>query len=219
MKQVLFLIIIVVIGYFIFQGGAGRVLSKANINTKGLITDITQSVDENYVPDLAPERSHFKTTNSESLNLVKNTVFLTYDPETCFSLIDIVYSSGSDNALPLINEYLTMFNLTEDRAKVLNLLSQYKDKQTLKMLVSLYKNGSLGRVNLLNVMSSYHTPQVAQLIHQAVTSPNETLAQTAKKLENQFAEEKWYKNGLETKVVDEEKANANNAEGQIAQMF
>lgn len=219
MKQFLFLIIIVAVGYFVFQEGVGRVLSKANINTKGLISDITQTVDENYIPDVAAERSNFKVTNADSLAHVKNTIFMTYDPDTCFSLVDLVYSSGSSEALPLINEYLTMFSLAEDKAKILNLLSQYKDKQTLKMLLSLYKNGSLGRGNLLNVLSSYHTPEVAQIINKAASSSNETLALTAKKLEQSFANEKWYKNGLETKVIDEEKSNMKDFDGQMQSML
>ena len=217
MKQLLFLILIVGIGYFLFKGGIGRVLSKANINTKGLITDITQTVDENFIPDTAPERSNFKVTNSNSLARIRENVFITYDPDICFSMVDLVYSSGSTEALSYINEYLSMFSLPEDKAKVLNLLSQYKDRQTLSILITLYKNGSLGRSNLLNVLSAYHTAEVAQIIHNAAASSNDSLAQTAKKLEKSFAEEKWYKNGLEAKVSDD-KIQLKDYDSRIEQM-
>lgn len=219
MKQLLFLVILVVIGYFIFQGGLGRVLSKANINTKGLITDITQTVDTNFIPDIAAERSNFKTSNAGSFGHIKNTVFMTYDPDVCYALVDLTYSSGSQAAAALIDEYLTMFSLAEDKAKILNLLSQYKDRQTLRILLNLYKNGSLSRGNLLNVLSEYHTPEVAQIIHNATTNiNNEALAQAAKKLENTFAEEKWYKNGLEVKINDEDKAAVKDYDDQMQQM-
>lgn len=218
MKQLLFVVILVVIGYFIFQGGLGRVLSKANINTKGLITDITQTIDDNYIPDVAAERSNFKTSNGNSFANIKNTIFMTYDPDVCFSLVDLAYSSGSTEAGVLIDEYLAMFSLAEDKAKIINLLSQYRDRQTLRILLSLYKNGSLGKVNLLNVLSGYHTPEVAHIIHNAVSSTNDLLAQTAKKLEDSFAEEKWYKEGLETKVNEEEKAALKDFDEQMAQM-
>ena len=136
------------------------------------------------------------------MNLLKENAFITYDPDICFALVDLVYSSGSPDALPYINEYLTMFSLPEDKARVLNLLSQYKDRQTLGMLLTFYKNGSLSRSNLLNALSVYHTAEVAQIIHNATTSTNDSLAQTAKKLEKSFEEEKWYKNGLEEQTFD-----------------
>ena len=203
MKQLLFLLILIVMGYFIFQGGLGRVLSKANVSTKGLLSDITQTVDSNFIPELASERSGFKTSNGNSFQYVKNTVFITYDPEACYSLVDLAYSSGAPVSYALIDEYLTMFSLDEDQAKILNLLNQYKDMQTLRILLNIYKKGSVERAKLLNVLSGYHVPEVAQLIHAATSNiDNELLAQTAKKLESSFSEEKWYKNGLEAKISD-----------------
>ena len=95
MKQLIFLGIIVIVGFFIFQGGVGRVLSKANIDTKGIISDITQSIDENYIPDIVPERLGFHVTNGSSFEHVKNTIFMTYDPEICFAFIDMAYTSSA----------------------------------------------------------------------------------------------------------------------------
>lgn len=218
MKQLLFLVILVVMGYFIFQGGLGRVLSKANISTKGLLSDITQTVDANFIPEVASERSSFKTSDGGSFNHIKNNVFITYDPDVCYALVDLVYSSGSFEAAPLINEYLSMFSLPEDQAKILNLLNKYKDRQTLRILLNLYKKGSIERAKLLNVLSGYHTPEVAQTIHSAAESMDDmVLAQTAKKLEGTFAEEKWYKDGLQTKIEETEKAPSQNYDSQMAQ--
>ncbi len=218
MKQLLFVIIIAVVGYFIFQGGVGRVFSKANINTKGLLADITQTIDENYIPDIAQERSNFRESISNSLGNVKTTVFMTYDPEVCFSLIDIVYSSGGSQAETLINEYLSMFTLPEDRAKILGLLGKYKDRQTLRILLNLYKNGTLGRVSLLNALSVYHTPEVAQIINNAVSSENAALSQTAAKLEESFAEQKWYKDGLKVKINDSNQASIRDFDEQVKEI-
>ena len=140
MKQILFLIVLVFVGYFVFWGGATHVLYKADMNPKNLLTNVVSSVDENFLVEIDSARNGFRYTNPNSFNLIKQNIFLTYDPDVCFALVDLVYSSGSKESESLMREYLKMFSLPEDRAKILNLLKTYKDGQTLKILLSFYKN-------------------------------------------------------------------------------
>ena len=109
MKQILFLIILVLVGYFVLWGGTTRVLYKADISPKSLLTNIASGVDENFLPEVDPLRTGFKYTNSHSFGKVKENIFITYDPDICFAFIDLVYSSGSRDAEALIRQYLTMF--------------------------------------------------------------------------------------------------------------
>lgn len=196
MKQILFLIVLVLVGYFVFWGGATHVLYKADMNPKNLLTNVVASVDQNFLMEVDGSRNGFKYTNPNSFNLIKETVFSTYDPDVCFALVDLVYSSGSKQSEPLMREYLRMFSLPEDRTKILNLLKTYKDGQTLRILLSFYKNSVMSRVSLLNVLAEYHTPEVAQLIKEATSSEDLFLSQTAQNLADSFADARWYQDGL-----------------------
>ena len=217
MKHILFLFVVIVAGYFVFWGGTTAALSKADITPKDLMSNVAAGVDQNFIPDIAVNRRGFKYNNSNSFGKVKDNVFMTYDPEICFAFIDIAYSSGGGEAESLIREYLKMFTLPEDRAKVLKLLTSYKDKQTLRMLLSFYQDELLERANLLNVLSTYRTPEVAQIINNAVSSDNLILAQTAKQLANNFAEQKWYEDGLNVKISEENKVDKKDYQGAVGQ--
>ena len=204
MKQILFLLVLVLVGYFVLWSGATRVLYNAGLNPQKLVTSVVTEIDEDFIPEIDPVRNGFKYTNANSFNKVKENVFITYDPSVCFALVDLAYSSGSAEAESLIRRYLTMFTLPEDSDKVLNLLKSYKDKQTLNILLSLYSKSKMPKAGILNVLASYHTPEVAQTIKNATSSKDYVLAQTARTLEETFKEHKWYKEGIE---VDLNKKN------------
>lgn len=196
MKQILFLIILVLVGYFVLWGGTTRVLYKADISPKSLLTNLASGVDEDFLPEVDPSRNGFKYTNSASFGKIKENIFITYDPDVCFAFIDLVYSSGSRDSEALIRQYLTMFTLPEDAAKVLNLLKSYKDKQTMGILLSLYKTSDISKSSILNTLSDYHTPEVAQTIKSATLSEDLVLAQTAQNLADSLGEQRWYKEGI-----------------------
>lgn len=217
MKQILFLIILVLVGYFVLWGGATRVLYKADINPKSLFSDIVTTVDGSYIPDIDPARNGFKYTNVSSYNKVKENIFITYDPDTCFSLIDLVYSSGSKDAESLIRQYLNMFTMPEDKSKILNLLKTYKDKQTLNILLSLYKNSAVSKTSLLKIISEYHTQEVAQTIKNATLSEDLNLSQTAQGLADSFADQRWYQEGIKAAPIKENKNANRNFEDQVSQ--
>lgn len=218
MKQILFLIVLALVGYFIFWGGTTNVLYRADMNPKNLLTNIVSGVDENFLPEVDPSRNGFKYTNADSFNKIKENIFLTYDPDTCFSLVDLVYSSGSKDSEPLMRQYLNMFSLPEDRSRILSLLKSYKDKQTLRILLSFYKNSSISKVSVLNALAEYHTPEVAQLIKKASSSEDLVLSQTAQNLIDSFADKKWYQEGLKVNLEANTKAVAKkDFESQMAQ--
>ncbi len=217
MKQLLFLVVLVLVGYFVLWGGATRVLYKADINPKNLISNIATTIDEDYIPEIDPNRNGFKSTNVSSYNQIKENVFVTYDPDVCFAFVDLVYSSGSREAEALIRRYLTMFTLPEDKGKILNLLKTYKDKQTLNILLSLYKNSGISKVALLNLMVGYHTPQVAQIINNATLSEDLTLSQAAQSLVDSIGDKKWYQDGLKVNLESGNKAAKKDFDSQMSQ--
>ncbi len=197
MKQILFVLILAAVCYVIFWGGAIKVLYKADIKPQDLISSIASKVeDTDFVPEIATARREFNSTNKNSLSLIKNNLFLTYDPEVCFALVDLAYSSNAPEAESLIKEYLNMFTLPEDKSKILSLLSAYKDKQTMRILLSLYENSSLDKANLLNILATYHTPEVAQLLNQETSNSNQLISQMANQLVSSFKEQEWYKDGM-----------------------
>ena len=197
MKQILFLLILAGVCYVIFWGGAVKVLYKADIKPQDLISSIASKVeDADFVPEIATARREFNYTNKSSLSLIKENLFLTYDPDLCFALVDLAYSSNAPEAENLIKDYLNMFALPEDKSKILGLLSAYKDKQTMKILLSLYENNSLDKANLLNILANYHTPEVAQLINKETSNPNQLIAQMASQLVATFKDQEWYKEGF-----------------------
>lgn len=218
MKQILFLVVLALVGYFIFWGGTTHVLYKADMNPKSLITNIVSGVDENFIPEIDPSRTGFKYTNANSFNRVKENIFITYDPDVCFSLVDLAYSSGSKDAETLMRQYLNMFSLPEDRVRILNLLKSYKDKQTLRILLSFYKNSTISKVGVLNALAEYHVPEVAQLIKGATSSEDLVLSQTAQNLADAFADKKWYQEGLKVNLEgNKSSAGKKNFEGQMSQ--
>ena len=198
MKQILFLIVLVLVGYFVLWGGTTRVLHKADINPKTIISNLATGVDEGFIPEVDPARHGFKYTDSKSYKKIKDNIFLTYDSEICFAFVDLVYSSGSKMSESLMKEYMKIFILPEDYAKILNLLKSYKDKQTLSILLSIYNLETSQELKpvVLNILSEYHTPQIAHLIKDATLSEDEALAQAAQSIVDSLAEEKWYQEGL-----------------------
>ena len=196
MKQFLFLVVLALVGYLVLWGGTTRVLNRAEINPKKLISDIASGVDENFLPEIDPARNGFRYANSTSYGKIKENVLMTYDPDICFALVDLVYSSGSVDSEALVRKYLEMFTLPEDSAKIINLLTIYKDKQTSRILLSLYKDSDISKSSLLNVLAEYHTPEVAKLIKDATISEDLVLAATAQNLVDSIGEKRWYKEGL-----------------------
>lgn len=196
MKQILFLVVLALVGYLVLWGGTTNVLHRADINPKKLISNLASGVDENFLPEIDPTRTGFKYTNPNSYQQIKDNILMTYDPDICFALVDMVYSSGSNDSEPLIRKYLEMFTLPEDSAKVLNLLSIYKDKQTGRILMSLYNDSDISKPALLNMLAEYHTPDVAKVIKAATVSEDLVLAQAAQALVDTVGEKRWYTEGL-----------------------
>ena len=203
MKQLLFLFVLVLVGYFVLWGGATRVLYNADMNPKTLVSNLVSGVEENFIPEIDSTRQGFRYTNATSYGQIKENVFITYDPDICFALVDLVYSSGASDSEFLIKQYLSMFTLPEDTTKILNLLKSYKDKQTLKILLSIYlspdfDNPEMPKGTILNILSNYHLPEVAQIIKDATLSEDPILAQTAQVLDESLKDSKWYQEGLKT---------------------
>lgn len=198
MKQILLILILAGAVYMIFWSGAIKVLSKADIKPQNLISTIAAKVeDENFVPEVATARRSINFTNPDSYQKLKETIFLTYDPDVCFAFVDLAYSSNLSEAGSLIDSYLKMFNLPEDKSRISALLNSYKDKKTLQILLSLYNKGTLDKANLLNMMSVYHTPEVAKLINQETQNENKLISRIATQLAETFKEQDWYVQGLE----------------------
>ena len=208
MKQILFLIVLISIIYFVLWGGTTNVLHRADINPQKIITDLASGMEENLLPEKDPSRTGFRYSNSTSYSRIKENVLMSYDANTCFALVDLVYSSGHPDSEALVYKYLEMFVMPEDIDRIVSLIISYKDRQTLRILSNLYKKYDVSKPKLLNILSEYHTPEVAKIIREATLSEDLELAQTAKELANTFGEKKWYKEGIKTNI-----SNTGNGEG------
>ena len=202
MRSILFLIVAFFVGYFVLWGGTTRTLYNADINPRILFANLASGVDEDFVPEMDSARGGFKFTNDNSYKTIKDNIFMTYDPDVCLSLIDMVYSSGASGAEALIAEYNQMFTLPEDTDKLLNILKSYKDKQTLDILLNMYKAEAIDKAKVLEALSAYHTPEVAKAIHESTTDYNPDLVEFAKNLENSFSDKKWYTEGLQSQGIN-----------------
>lgn len=198
MKQFLFLVVLGVVIYLVLWGGTTNVLHQADINPKKLISNIATGINENAVPNIDPARTGFRFADARSYNRIKENAFMTYDSDVCSSFVDLVYSSGYRESEPLVKEYFSMFMVADDLDKVLNILGRYKDKQTLNLLLAAYKDENMvEKISFLKALSVYHTPEVAKIIKEATLVEDDLLlAETAQKLEAEFANEKWYREGL-----------------------
>ena len=198
MKQFLFLIVLGVVVYFVLWGGTTNVLHRADINPKKLITNIAAGIDENMIPEVDPVRTGFKFADSRSYKRIKDNVFMMYDSDLCSSFVDLVYSSGYKESEPIVKEYFSMFMVPEDIDKVLKILGRYKDKQTFNILLSAYNDENIvEKLPFLKALTAYHTPEVAKIIREATSNEEDlVLAEEAQKFESEFANEKWFKEGL-----------------------
>ena len=203
MKQILFLIILAAVGYFVFWGGTTYVLHKADINPKSLVSNIVAGVDENFLPEIDPARTGFRFVASDSYNRIKQNIFMNYDPDVCFAFLDLVYSSGYQDSQAVVKEYFKMFVMPEDQERALNLFSTYKDKQTLNILLSLYGSEEIiDKSVILKPLSNYHTPEVAKIIKEATFSEDPTLSEKARTIAATLEDKKWYTEGLKANPVD-----------------
>ncbi|MBO4706947.1 MAG: hypothetical protein J5594_00070 [Elusimicrobiaceae bacterium] len=207
MKQLLFLLVLGIVGYFVLWGGTTSVVNRADMNPKKLITNIAASIDEDVIPEIDSSRNKFRYTDQNSFKRIKENAFMNYDSDLCASVVDLAYSSGYKESGALIKEYFATFVSSNDINKVLRILSSYKDKQTLKLLLETYNNENITeKASFLRALSAYHTPEVAKIIKEATLNEEDlVLAETAKKLETEFAEKKWYIEGL--KAVSDNSGN------------
>ena len=79
MKQILFLVVLALVGYLVLWGGTTNVLHRADINPKKLISNLASGVDENFLPEIDPTRTGFKYTNPNSYQQIKDNILMTYD--------------------------------------------------------------------------------------------------------------------------------------------
>ncbi len=189
MKQFIVLLLICVGGYYLYTHGLSAVMQKANLNPREITQDgkIPQGPGASRVlglPEIAPERSSGLKISTANLNLVETAVINTYDAAVCFAFVEMVYASGSAETPKVINKYLSIFDLPEDKNKLLPLLTKYKDRQTLKILEDLMNRGVFSRKMLLKKISEYNTQESLDSIKRASESKIAALQADAKQLYN-----------------------------------
>ncbi len=193
MKQFIILLLILGGGYYFYTHGLQQTFQKINLEPKTLIKEqkkednnpvsASPNSQKNGLPEIAPERLSGLKISSSNMNKVEEVVFNTYDADTCFAYVDMIYSSGSSASARVINKYLTTFDVPDDRNKIITLITKYKDKQSLKILEDLMKRGAFSRKMLLNKIAQYNTEESTDVIKKvAESSNNDSLAAEAKSM-------------------------------------
>ena len=190
MKQFIILLLILGGGYYFYTHGLQQTFQKINLEPKTIVKEqVKESSSNNTVPsanaqqkglpEIAPERLAGLKMSNSSMNKVEEVVFNTYDADTCFAYVEMVYSSGSSASPRVINKYLTTFDVPEDRNKIIPLITKYKDKQSLKILEDLMKHGAFSKKMLLNKIAQYNTDESSNMIRK-VAEGSDSLADEAK---------------------------------------
>lgn len=196
MKKLILIIILIAGGYFLLKGGLGGVIQKLDVNPNDIVSNITEKVIPGTLPEVAPERKGLNASAPHYIKVIKNNIFMTYDPALCFALVDMYYSSGYSDSLGLILEYIKMFDLPEDKARVLILLGRYRDQQTFDIMKNLYDQNIFTKTLLLKKMAVFHSRGAALLIKQEMQNPDEKISETANDLAKMYKEEPWFKNAV-----------------------
>ncbi len=201
MKQIIVLLLVIGGGYYLYTHGLSEVMKKVNLNPKDLVEEVKEAtggtlggiLKSNELPEIAPERTGGLKMNAANMGLVETTVFNTYDTDVCFAYTEMIYESGSASAPNVINKYLSMFTLPEDKNKILPLVTKYRDKQTLKILEDFLKRGVFPRNMLLKKISEYRNKEALEVIKSVADNPSSPARNEAQSIYSEMIAQPWYK--------------------------
>ncbi len=195
MKQLIVVLLLLGGGYYLYNNGFLNVIKgQIGVNSQYFM-DGKASVAKQSVaglPEKEPSRAAGLKGNPENIKIVEKSIFDSYDSSACYAYVEMAYANGSDDSAMLINRYLNAFTLPEEKAKILNMLLPYKDKQTLSILKSFFDRGVFSKKVLLRKIADFKSYEVAPIITEAMKDPNSSVAAEAKLINDEISKQPWY---------------------------
>lgn len=164
MKQIIVIFIVFIGIYFMYNHGFIKTIvrPKANpeaIEEKPKVNPEAEPILHKQLPAVAPERNQAMRGSSDALSKVESSCFSLFDPPTSYAFVEIAYFNGAPDISRIINRYLANYNMPEDRAKILNLLSSVRDKQTFDVLVDFFNRNIFPKKTLLHTIADFDSSE------------------------------------------------------------
>jgi hypothetical protein len=198
MKQLIVILLIAGGCYYLYYGGFFKIPGSSDLSPKEFVgniksaADIMAGVSVKNLPEKAPQRDCGGTISQSNFNALKDIVFTAYDSKAAYALADLAYSGGFSEAKDIINKYLSLFTMPEEKNRILSLVTRYKDKESLDMLVNFLNNGTFNRKALLGKIADFKSPEAAAAIRAAAGSGNFAVRSEAKALIEELSDETWF---------------------------
>lgn len=203
MKQLIFIGILIAGGYYLYNSSFFDVLKNTRLDPTGFVEDVKAATSSTVaavtkrdrfpkLPQRAESRSGGVRGARTSIKLIEDTILNTYDVNASYALLDVMYSSGADNSKALIKTYLLNFSMPEDRDKLLELITAYKDQETLDILVEMINKGTFARRTLFKKINAFENPVIIPILDSFVNSNNSGIQKEAKQAKNEMLQSAWY---------------------------
>lgn len=196
MKQLIVVLLLLGGGYYLYNNGFLNVIKgQIGINSQffmGSNTPASSKTSKSGLPEKETSRAGGLKGNPESIKTIERTIFDSYDSSACYAYVEMAYANGSDDSALLINRYLNAFTLPEEKAKILNMLLPYKDKQTLDILKNFFDRGVFSRKVLLHKIADFKCYEAAQIVADAMKDPSPSVSAEAKLINGEISQQPWY---------------------------
>lgn len=196
MKQLIVVLLLLGGGYYLYNNGFLNVIKgQIGVNSQFFMGGNNNTAAKAVKPGL-PEKETSREGglkgSSESIKTIERTIFDSYDSSACYAYVEMAYANGSDDSPLLINRYLNAFTLPEEKAKILNMLLQYRDKQTLDILKGFFDRGVFSRKVLLHKIADFKSFEAAKIVADAMKDPSPSVAAEAKLINDEISQQAWY---------------------------
>lgn len=203
MKQLIVVLLLLGGGYYLYNNGFLNVIKgQIGVNSQYFMGNNTAASAAPKVKPGLPEKEASRGEglkgNSENIKIVERTIFDTYDSSACYAYVEMAYANGSDDSALLINRYLNAFTLPEEKAKILNMLLVYRDKQTLDILKGFFDRGVFSKKVLLHKIAEFKSYEVGPIIAEAMKDTNPAVAAEAKLINDEIVQQPWYNQATQT---------------------
>ena len=152
MKQLIIIILLAGGGYYLYNNGFLKIFKDMKISPKEFVADVKTAAAESVaahnfkpMPQRAPERSSGSAISRDYFSALEKAAFASKDSQAVFSLVEIAFNAGLVQTDALISRYLITFTKAEEKNRVLDLASRYKDKDSLNMLNRFFRQGTFPR--------------------------------------------------------------------------
>jgi hypothetical protein len=198
MKQLIIILLLAGGCYYLYYSGFLKISDSTNLSPKEFINNIQSAADimaeasVKNLPEKDPQRNCGASISQSNINALESVVFAAYDSKAAYALADLTYSCGLREGRGIIDKYLSLFNTAEEKSPILSIITKYKDKESLDILVRFSNRGTFSRRILLRKIADFKSPEAAEAIRDAANDNNAALKSEAKILIEEFKNEPWF---------------------------